>query len=75
MTLLCRRMPGEPMRIMPLVGAVAGLMYGKDALPTAWLNNHEKDIVTRILKQLTKVVSLFAQHLKIKYHEGVLSFW
>jgi ADP-ribosylglycohydrolase len=38
------------MRIMPLVGAVAGLMYGKDALPTAWLNNHEKDIVTRILE-------------------------
>lgn len=47
---LASGMPGEPMRIMPLVGAVAGLMYGKDALPTAWLNNHEKDIVTRILE-------------------------
>ncbi|MCS8561002.1 ADP-ribosylglycohydrolase family protein [Weissella cibaria] len=48
---LAAGLPGEPTRIMPLVGAVAGLMYHQAQLPTTWLNAHELTIVTRVLEK------------------------
>lgn len=48
---LAADLPGEPTRVMPLVGAVAGLMYQKTQLPTTWLNAHGVTIITRVLEK------------------------
>ena len=46
-------LPGEPERILPLVGAVAGALYGYHALPTEWLSEIGQGIVSDILINAT----------------------